>query len=319
MAVIEEPAAPDPRCPNQLNWWVNAPDNNWQLATAFTEQLCASCGSDIPPGNLVAAHMCETRPDWIPDGWLCMTCVPFIVRLGEAHENLDAHLRYCAEDRVTALIAKYGQAAVDDLVAKYTQPTEAVAPPQPPPAPSRMTVDDLCAPPAIPEPPKRKPAHRKPKGTPTVYGGVEFRSRLEARWACFFDQMEWQYPYEPFDGNSYIPDFLLSAPLPVLVEVKPAVTEADYRAAVPKMTAGLLGHWDGGLLIVGADPLPAWDRDLGKCLPMGLFGDPLVDGERLVDWDFEVFTWPDWKTQKIKSVRAAWANACNETKWRPKP
>lgn len=45
---------------------------------------------------------------------------------------------------------------------------------------------------------------------PTTYKGVQMRSRLEARWAAFFDQLKWPWVYEPFDGAGYIPDFLLN-------------------------------------------------------------------------------------------------------------
>ena len=31
----------------------------------------------------------------------------------------------------------------------------------------------------------------------TVYNGYRFRSRLEARWAVFFDEAEIPYEYEP--------------------------------------------------------------------------------------------------------------------------
>lgn len=48
----------------------------------------------------------------------------------------------------------------------------------------------------------------------TVYKGYRFRSRLEARWAVFFDAMkiEWEYEPEGFvlsDGTRYLPDFWL--------------------------------------------------------------------------------------------------------------
>ena len=48
----------------------------------------------------------------------------------------------------------------------------------------------------------------------TEYKGYRFRSRLEARWAVFFDACgaEWEYEPEGFDlGNGlyYLPDFLL--------------------------------------------------------------------------------------------------------------
>jgi hypothetical protein len=58
---------------------------------------------------------------------------------------------------------------------------------------------------------------------PTVYAGVQFRSRLEARWAAFFDLLGWKWEYEPFDLEGYIPDFLLhQRPHTIwLAEVKP--------------------------------------------------------------------------------------------------
>ena len=54
--------------------------------------------------------------------------------------------------------------------------------------------------------------HLAPK--PTRYQGYHFRSRLEARWAVFFDHLglRWEYEPEGFDlpsGRSYLPDFLV--------------------------------------------------------------------------------------------------------------
>lgn len=50
------------------------------------------------------------------------------------------------------------------------------------------------------------------KAIETHYKGYRFRSRLEARWATFFDEMNirWHYEYEGFvlrDGIPYLPDF----------------------------------------------------------------------------------------------------------------
>lgn len=55
---------------------------------------------------------------------------------------------------------------------------------------------------------------------PTVYKGVQMRSRLEARWAAFFDLCGWQWEYEPFDLNGWIPDFYIKNNR-ALVEIKP--------------------------------------------------------------------------------------------------
>lgn len=46
---------------------------------------------------------------------------------------------------------------------------------------------------------------------PTRYSGVQFRSRLEARWAAFFDIAGWRWQYEPIDLAGWIPDFRLVA------------------------------------------------------------------------------------------------------------
>lgn len=59
----------------------------------------------------------------------------------------------------------------------------------------------------------------------TVYKGVRFRSRLEARWAVFFDRIGWGWDFEPegyTDGKlRYLPDFWVTAPpSPLYWEVK---------------------------------------------------------------------------------------------------
>ena len=73
---------------------------------------------------------------------------------------------------------------------------------------------------------------------PTMYNGVQFRSRLEARWAAFFDLCGWQWEYEPFDLDGWIPDFVAqSHPLtrPLLVEVKP-LTDVDGECVPREVT-----------------------------------------------------------------------------------
>lgn len=60
----------------------------------------------------------------------------------------------------------------------------------------------------------------------TEYKGYRFRSRLEARWAVFFDTLNVLYEYEPEgfelgDGIRYLPDFWLPQQR-CWVEIKPA-------------------------------------------------------------------------------------------------
>lgn len=56
------------------------------------------------------------------------------------------------------------------------------------------------------------------KAIETRYKGYRFRSRLEARWAVFFDALgiEWEYECEGVatDGVKYLPDFMIVAKCP---------------------------------------------------------------------------------------------------------
>lgn len=54
------------------------------------------------------------------------------------------------------------------------------------------------------------------KAIETAYGGYLFRSRLEARWAVFFDSLGLQWDYEPegfeLKSGRYLPDFRVVYP-----------------------------------------------------------------------------------------------------------
>lgn len=65
---------------------------------------------------------------------------------------------------------------------------------------------------------------------PTTYKGIRFRSRLEARWAAYFDLIGWHWDYEPIDLDGYIPDFIhRSAGYLYLIEIKPIYDLAAFR------------------------------------------------------------------------------------------
>jgi hypothetical protein len=77
------------------------------------------------------------------------------------------------------------------------------------------------------------------KAHPTTYKGVLFRSRLEARWAAFFDLAGWQWEYEPIDLPGWTPDFLIRIPCghsecdgchTILVEVKPYFSVDEFKS-----------------------------------------------------------------------------------------
>lgn len=109
------------------------------------------------------------------------------------------------------------------------------------------------------------------KAIQTVYAGHKFRSRLEARWAVFFDALgiEWQYEPEGFSVGgasqwSYLPDFYLPESK-LWVEVKGdwASCSGDYFEMLYWLAEGgsPLPHMsesnnsgEGGLLLLG--PIP---------------------------------------------------------------
>jgi hypothetical protein len=92
----------------------------------------------------------------------------------------------------------------------------------------------------------------------TSYAGCRFRSRLEARWAVFFDTLgvRWEYEaqgYELPSGARYLPDFWLPE-IQLHAEVKGS--EDDLRAegaryAEAVVTSALPG---AGLLFLGPVP-----------------------------------------------------------------
>ena len=64
----------------------------------------------------------------------------------------------------------------------------------------------------------------EPAPIPTRYNGYLFRSRLEARWAVFFDALKIEYQYEPegfqLAAGWYLPDFFLPQ-VKLYAEAKP--------------------------------------------------------------------------------------------------
>lgn len=118
-------------------------------------------------------------------------------------------------------------------------------------------------------------ARKLPKKTngfaaiPTIYRNIQFRSRLEARWAAFFDLLCWVWEYEPRDMPGWIPDFVITGGLgeaqglhsEILVEVKPVL--AFPTSVAHKIESALSGRPDDGILreplIVGEHPL--WMAD----------------------------------------------------------
>jgi hypothetical protein len=101
---------------------------------------------------------------------------------------------------------------------------------------------------------------------PTTYAGVRFRSRLEARWAAFFDLAGWAWEYEPADLAGWSPDFLATIPCAhsecapgghrLYVEVKPYTTLEEFADhPVMSMMTGLAVIYDPAPAAFGSSPI----------------------------------------------------------------
>lgn len=165
------------------------------------------------------------------------------------------------------------------------------------------------------------------KGIPTVYKGIRMRSRLEARYAAFFDELNWPWEYEPVDLDGYIPDYIIGFEHgELLFEVK----GPDEELAGAELKLELSG-WQGGAIIAAGQ----------------------VDGPRIgrfLEYDPEVILWDvarlfyclscgavsvhaaagNWKCRSCGEGRSggndhvgefdpaeAWVSATNRTQWRP--
>lgn len=111
----------------------------------------------------------------------------------------------------------------------------------------------------------------------TVYAGHRFRSRLEARWAVFFDAMQIRWEYEPQgyiitdpwedESRAYLPDFFLPG-MDLWVEVKGDPAAVDWplwgcavdnwsRTRLPDSSLAYSGAEGNGSALVVLGNIPA--------------------------------------------------------------
>jgi len=137
------------------------------------------------------------------------------------------------------------------------------------------------------------------KAVKTTYKGLEYRSRLEARWAAFFDSVGWDYNYEPIDLDGWFPDFRLKAydHRDVLVEVKPFTELQQFinEGVCEKIEHAVKPYPDFEVLLLGVAPMfPRYPSD--KLMSaynhknyIGYIGERLcrcLDDCHDIDWDF---------------------------------
>lgn len=135
------------------------------------------------------------------------------------------------------------------------------------------------------------------------------RSRLEARWARWFDLQGWEWEYEPLDLANWLPDFALTVPMPTgpalvaLVECKPALSTDRLTVAgnkAERATADTPEHDRYPILLLGASPRVAL---LGSA-PRWQWLPPA--------W------WPTGSGAGSTWSQLSWADAVNKTQWRPR-
>lgn len=118
------------------------------------------------------------------------------------------------------------------------------------------------------------------RARPTIYKGIEMRSRLEAKYAQWLDESAMQWEYEPrcfADGRTqYLPDFRISdATGCIYIDVKGGyASSADIKAlALERMPAIWSAEPDAALGIARDDPYEDRTYPFG-CFLLGT----LVDG-----------------------------------------
>ena len=154
----------------------------------------------------------------------------------------------------------------------------------------------------------------------TIYKGICFRSKLEARWAVVFDQLGIEWVYEPdtlsrdwVEMVYYRPDFYLPE-LGKYVEVKPndeKLFEIQEKLSVMVDFGGPLAE---GIIILGTIPnsteitnyLPAFSYLYNyKACVLGyvtFYGDELW----IVDKDVEFTDCCDYQIPKSTSTKCRW-------------
>jgi hypothetical protein len=189
------------------------------------------------------------------------------------------------------------------------------------------------------------------KGIPTVYDSMRFRSRLEAKWARFFDLCGWKWSYEPYDFAGWIPDFAIGDELQTLVEVK-SIMRLNQMPLADMMKIERAVRDGHTVLVLGADPTcwlggsiqnmcpcvgarfwgcdESWNEfmfeDIHFGFPLCANGKPGLSSIEQ-SWINAVWTHDDTEPGQVwgdngrmdanTTLVMYWRKACNETQWMP--
>lgn len=151
------------------------------------------------------------------------------------------------------------------------------------------------------------------KAIPTTYNYVQFRSRLEARWAAFFDLCGWRWDYEPFDLDGWAPDFLIRLDITtVLAEVKPfdavsfianEVKTGGRKAAMPEYEKAMRHSYNHQVVLFGSSPLFHDDVPFPVCIPASPPKGAKYSYDDIID------------ALHVDDMERLWRSAGNEVQW----
>jgi hypothetical protein len=144
---------------------------------------------------------------------------------------------------------------------------------------------------------------QKIKAIPTKYKGVVFRSRLEARWAVYFDYfgIEWLYEFQGFqlDSGCYLPDFWLPQ-VNHWAEVKPdKLTKLEEL----KIEDLVIGTGNDCLLLIGVP----------KCCPTPVVSESLDEDIFLEEDGRPYFENMGYSKQQIEDVFKEYKDLCHQS------
>ena len=160
---------------------------------------------------------------------------------------------------------------------------------------------------------------------------ILFRSRIEAQWAYVFDVLGFQWEYEPFDLQGYIPDFILNyKDESLLIEIK---GDCDiWGSFLPHKEKIENSGWDGKFIILGStykyhDAYNTDDRlwvNIGKIFDKGIEDDCVIrqvnTHESVIweiggSWMYDILP-GSWNISGKNHFDEIWAFAKNASQWK---
>ncbi len=151
------------------------------------------------------------------------------------------------------------------------------------------------------------------KAIETKYRGCRFRSRLEARWAVFFDALKirWEYEVEGFelnDGSWYLPDFWLPTfGGGMFVEVKPSGDDFDKAKQFCKDSGKTVWLAEGTPDIrayIVIEPMP---EDRGVGIDAEIWDWPGIPNADSAQGENRMFSYPGYENHDLSISPACWS------------